>query len=57
VELWNASFFIFFLLIIGLNAFFEPPVLIATLDEHSSQFKQVGLLLMIGMATGCKSLN
>ena len=50
-------FFYFFLLIIGLNAFFESPVLIATLDEHSSQVKQVGLLLMIGMATGCKSLN
>lgn len=30
-------------------------VLIATLDEHSTQVKQVGLLLMIGMATGCKS--
>ncbi|KAI9277941.1 MFS general substrate transporter [Umbelopsis sp. AD052] len=32
-------------------------VLIATLDEHSSQVKQVGLLLMIGMATGCTMQN
>lgn len=50
-------FFISVLLNIGLNAFFESPVLIATLDEHSTQVKQVGLLLMIGMATGCKSLD
>ncbi|KAM3580040.1 hypothetical protein VKS41_007285 [Umbelopsis sp. WA50703] len=32
-------------------------VLIATLDEHSSQVKQVGLLCMIGMATGCTMQN
>lgn len=56
-ELWKFFFFISVLLNIGLNAFFESPVLIATLDEHSTQVKQVGLLLMIGMATGCKSLD
>jgi hypothetical protein len=36
---------------------FHLSVLIATLDEHSSQVKQVGLLCMIGMATGCTMQN
>ncbi|KAG2183566.1 hypothetical protein INT43_006572 [Umbelopsis isabellina] len=46
-----------YILMIGYLIMTVAAVLIATLDEHSSQFKQVGLLCMIGMATGCTMQN